>query len=107
MKGRGLSSGFLPAADGQHGLGVQSTLHFAMEHGPASLAGGSQIGARHTAPQRHDAGAQDLHGAFHAELNSLAAVGQEVAVLVDGPQADGGAVPGGAVGQDGVVDGAF
>ena len=65
MKGRGLSSGFLPAADGQHGLGVQSALHFAVEHGPASLAGGSQIGARHAAPQRHDAGAQDLHRAFH------------------------------------------
>ena len=32
-----------PAADGQHGLGVQSTFHFAVEHGPAGLAGGSQI----------------------------------------------------------------
>ena len=97
----------LPAADGQIGFGVQRALHAAVQHGPPGLAGGGQIGAAHAAPQRYDGRPQDLHGALGAQLHGLAAVGQQVAVLVDGAQADSGTVPGGAVGQDGVVHHAF
>ena len=82
MKGRDLRT----LAHREHGFGVQRALHFAVEHGAACPAGGGKVGARHAPPQRHDAGAEDPDRAFHAQLNGLAAVGQEVAVLVDGPQ---------------------
>ena len=78
-----------------------------MELGRAGLAGGGEIGACHAAPQRDDAGAEDAQRPLYAQLNGLTTVGQEIAVLVDGSQAHGGTVPGGAVGQDGIVDGAF
>ena len=104
MKGRKLS---FPAADGHHGIGIQRTFHAAVQHGAARFAGGGKVGARHAAAQRHHAGTNDLQRAVHAQLNGFAAVGQQAAVLVDGAQADSGAVPGGAVGEDGVVHGAF
>ena len=86
----------LPAADGEGNFGVQGTLHPAVELGRAGLAGGGEIGACHAAPQRDDAGAKDAQRPLYAQLNGLTTIGQEIAVLVDGPQAHGGTVPGGA-----------
>ena len=109
MKGRNLIGVLCTGAlaHSQGGLHIQRALHPAVQHGTACFTGGGKVGARHAAPQGDDGRAQDLYRAFHAELNGLAAVGQQVAVLVDGPQADRRAVPGGAVGQDGVVHHAF
>ena len=81
-----------PAADGEGNFGVQDALHPAVEFGRAGLAGGGEIGACHAAPQRDDAGAEDAQRPLHAQLDGLAAVGQEVAVLVDGPEAVGRSV---------------
>ena len=81
----------LPAAHGEHRFGVQCALHAAVQHGASGLAGGGKVGACHAAPQGHHAGAKNFQRPVHGQADGLAAVGQQVTVLVDGAQADGGA----------------